>query len=219
MDRTEPSFRFCSLCGERHDPHSLYCTSCGSELKGLQSAEHGSGESGLDSLNSASSKRRAPLAVLLTLGAASLIVASIFLTRGLEEAEEQVEETLAECVVGSDLLTLSERTSAAIKEMGTSLEVATAVGTRDALLGALDGLNSVYGPRFTSLAVDWRAIDSCGDEELVTYTTDLASELESIGQVLTFLNEGDAYELVGVQRNLTEITRITGDLGAYVGSL
>lgn len=97
------------------------------------------------------------------------------------------------------------------------LNVASAIGTREAILGALEGLNTKYGPAFSLMAGEWRALDYCGDSKLASYNNALASELSSLGFAFTTLKADDNAALVEAAGNMNKITDISDDLAAYIG--
>lgn len=227
MAQPDQSFKFCQSCGERHEAVAAFCPSCGRELdKNLSSKEHDS-SSEPGGRKKSSSRPKARVLVGIALGAAVLIGGGLLFTGGGESIEAPAVETVAapavetvaECVVDGGYLALASRTSKQIGEMGTSLRVATTIGTREALLRAMEGLNTVHGPAFSSLAREWRAIDDCGDQRLASYNDDLASELSSIGSTFTSLEAEDTAAFGGTTRNLNNITTITTDLAAYIGTL
>jgi hypothetical protein len=164
-----------------------------------------------------SGKRNALVLIGIAFGAAVLIGGGLLFAGGDESLEAPPVETVAECVTDGGYLALSNRTSALIREMGTSLNVASAIGTREAILGALEGLNTKYGPAFSLMAGEWRALDYCGDSKLASYNNALASELSSIGFAFTTLKADDNAALVEAAGNMNKITDISDDLAAYIG--
>jgi len=230
MLQSDENVRFCQSCGERHEAEAVYCPSCGRELNKNVSSKYDSSSSELDGQRKSSGKRKALVSLGIVFGAAVLIAGGLFFVGGGKSGEATVAgggqaselpaaETVAECVVDGRYGTLAIRTTSLLREMGSSINVATAIGTREALLSALEGLNTVYGPAFSSLAGDWRAIDDCGDQKLASYTNDLASELSTIGLIFTSLQEEDTDTMIRTQRNMEKITAIAYGLANYIGSL
>lgn len=219
MVKTDEDGRFCESCGEKHDRVAVFCPSCGRELgKSLGSKDD---SRSLESAGQGKSagKRRTQLLAASAFGVAIVLGGAIFFLGGDESFEIPATETVGECVVDRGYLALADSTSTLIEEMGISLRDASAIGTREALLRASDGLNTIYGPAFSSKAQDWRAIDDCGDQELASYTDDLAFELSVVGSTFTSLDPDDTAALVGVTENMNNITVISNDLAAYIGSL
>ena len=230
MLQSDEDVRFCQSCGERHEAEAVYCPSCGQEVNKSVSSKQDSSSSEPDGQKKSSRKRKALVSLGIVFGAAVLIAGGLFFIGGGENGEATVAgggqasevpaaETVVECVVDRGYITLANRTSSLIEEMGSSLNLATAIGTRGALLRALEGLNTVYGPAFSSLAGDWRAIDDCGDQKLASYTNDIASELSAMGFTFTSLGADDTAALARVAGNMGNISVIASDLAAYIGSL
>ena len=219
MLNTVEGGRFCESCGERHDRLAAFCPSCGRELSKNLGSNDDSHISESAGQGKSSEKRRTQWLAAIAFGVAIVLGGGIFFLGGDESLEILATETVGECVVDRGYLALADSTSTLIEEMGSSLRDASAIGTREALLRASDGLNTIYGPAFSSKAQDWRAIDDCGDQELASYTDDLAFELSVIGSTFTSLDSDDTAALVGVTENMNNITAISNDLAAYIGSL
>lgn len=219
MGQPDKSFKFCQSCGEKHEVMAAFCPSCGRELDRDLSPKEDVSSSEPGGRRESSSRRKALVLAGIALGAAVLFGGGLLFSGSGESTEAPTVETVAECVVDGGYAALANRTTTLIREMGTSLNVASTIGTREALLEALVGLNTVYGPAFSSRAEEWGAIDDCGDQRLASYNEDLASELSSIGIAFTSLQADDTATLVATARNMDNITTITTDLAAYIGSL
>lgn len=219
MPQSNENLRFCPSCGERHEALAAFCPSCGREVNNTTFSKNDSKASGFDLEQKPSRKRKALLSTGIAFVAVVLVGGGVFFLGGGEGSEIFAVETVADCVVDGGYLALADSTSSLIEEMGSSLSDATAIGTREALLRASDGLNTVYGPAFSSKAEEWRDIDDCGDQKLASFTDDLAFELSVVGNTFTSLEPDDTAALVGVTGNMNNITAISNDLAAYIGSL
>lgn len=221
MSESNEVSRFCQSCGEKHEALAAYCPSCGRELNKAEAPKEVASSIELDGQGKTPNRSRKLVSIGAPIfGAAVLVAGSLFFFGGGEQFSEVLgAETVAGCLAEGSHGALANKTTSLIREMGSSLNVASAIGTREALVRAGEGLNTNYGPAFSGLAQEWKDIDDCGDEKLASYNNDLAFELSSIGLIFTSFDVGDTSALERAAVNMTNIGTITDDLGRYIGLL
>jgi|AntAceMinimDraft_12_1070368.scaffolds.fasta_scaffold18469_2 hypothetical protein len=221
MSQSNEVGRFCQSCGEKHEALAAYCPSCGRELNKVEAPKEVASPVSVDGQGKTPSRSRKLISIGTPIfGAAVLVAGSLFFFGGGGQIREVLGiETVADCLAEGNHGALANKTTSLIREMGSSLNVASAIGTREALVRAGEGLNTNYGPAFSGIALEWKNTDDCGDEKLASYNNDLASELSSIGLIFTSFDVGDTAALERAAVNMTNITDITDDLARHIGSL